>query len=592
MTRWRDLFSSRQLVALTTYSDLVRESREQVRRDSLAAGLHDGKSLAEGGAGALAYSEALATLLAFSVDKAAEYGCTIVPWYSKEDRPKGLFARQAIPMVWDYAEVNPFADIGGAFSPSVNIVAGSLAGCPDGGPAATVRQMDATADQSNPPCVVSTDPPYYDNIAYADLSDFFYVWLRQSLKPVFPDLFSTLTVPKAEELVATPYRHGSKEKAEAFFLKGMTRAMGRLAEQAHPAYPVTIYYAFKQAETDEEGGSATSQPARAGTHSWKQSYVQVLLFPALGRCEPSGGLAAEGLAPTPSPPASSSSADLARPMRRTPRAASSSPRSRRNCHWPSPTSSAATSPRSTWHRPPSARAWRSTRATPRCSTPTASRSRSARPWPSSTRPSTKRWPSRRATSTPTAAGPWPGSIMRASLRANTAWPRPSPRPRTPAWQAWSRPASWSPAGARSASSSPRNSPPTGTPPRTSGSPTGRSVHHLIRVLDAGGEAAAAALVAKLGDKAEPARELCYRLYTLCERKKRATEALAYNGLVLSWPEITRLAREGGKPRQRASHPVRRQRGITRGHQQPRTRRQGAGTPQGRPRALRRAGVPQ
>jgi putative DNA methylase len=252
MTRWRDLFSSRQLVALTTYSDLVRESRERVRRDALAAGLDDGKPLAEGGIGALAYSDAVATLLAFSVDKAAEYGCTIVPWYSKEDRPKGLFARQAIPMVWDYAEVNPFADIGGAFIPSVNIVAGSLAGCPDGGPAATVRQMDATADQSNPACVVSTDPPYYDNIAYADLSDFFYVWLRQSLKPVFPELFSTLTVPKAEELVATPYRHGTKEKAEAFFLEGMTRAMGRLAEQAHPAYPVSLLCV--QAGRDRRGG--------------------------------------------------------------------------------------------------------------------------------------------------------------------------------------------------------------------------------------------------------------------------------------------------------------------------------------------------
>ena len=105
--------------------------------------------------------------------------------------------------------------------------------------------------------VVSTDPPYYDNIGYADLSDFFYVWLRRSLKPVFPELFATLAVPKAEELVATPYRHGSKEKAETFFLDGMTQAMHRLAEQAHPAFPVTIYYAFKQAESD--GADGTTQ---------------------------------------------------------------------------------------------------------------------------------------------------------------------------------------------------------------------------------------------------------------------------------------------------------------------------------------------
>ena len=104
--------------------------------------------------------------------------------------------------------------------------------------------------------LVSTDPPYYDNIGYADLSDFFYVWLRRSLKPVFPDLFATLAVPKAEELVATPYRHGNKKKAEAFFLAGMTEAMRRLAEQAHPGFPVTIYYAFKQSET--KGGKGTA----------------------------------------------------------------------------------------------------------------------------------------------------------------------------------------------------------------------------------------------------------------------------------------------------------------------------------------------
>ena len=113
------------------------------------------------------------------------------------------------------------------------------------------RKSDAATQVTSADKVVSTDPPYYDNIGYADLSDFFYVWLRRSLRPVFPDLFATLAVPKAEELVATPYRHGSKEKAEAFFLDGMTQAMHRLAEQAHPAFPVTIYYAFKQAESDE-----------------------------------------------------------------------------------------------------------------------------------------------------------------------------------------------------------------------------------------------------------------------------------------------------------------------------------------------------
>ncbi len=122
----------------------------------------------------------------------------------------------------------------------------------------SAQQADAHGRSLSQRRVVSTDPPYYDNIGYADLSDFFYVWLRRSLRPVFPDLFATLAVPKAEELVATPYRHGSKEKAEAFFLDGMTQAMHRLAEQAHPAFPVTIYYAFKQAEATSADGTTST----------------------------------------------------------------------------------------------------------------------------------------------------------------------------------------------------------------------------------------------------------------------------------------------------------------------------------------------
>jgi putative DNA methylase len=259
LTTYGDLFTPRQLVALTTLSDLVQEARDRVKRDALAAGLpDDGKPLRDGGTGAPAYAEALATYLAFSADKTAEYGCTIVPWYAKEDRPKGLFARQAIPMVWDYAEVNPLSEIGGSWSASVGIVAGGLGGCHADGPSGRATQMDAAATSSAREAVVSTDPPYYDNVGYADLSDFFYVWLRRSLRPVFPNLFATLAVPKAEELVATPYRHGGREKAEAFFLDGMTQAMHRLAQQAHPAFPVTIYYAFKQSESESEAGAAST----------------------------------------------------------------------------------------------------------------------------------------------------------------------------------------------------------------------------------------------------------------------------------------------------------------------------------------------
>ena len=160
-------------------------------------------------------------------------------------------------MTWDYGESNPLGAASGNYVSAALLVAKALL-------ASTVRtagfarQDDARTQVEGSGKVVSIDPPYYDNIGYADLSDFFYVWLRRSLRDVFPDIFATLAVPKAEELVATPYRHGSKEKAEAFFLDGMTEAMSRLAEQAHAAFPVTIYYAFKQSETKGEAGVSST----------------------------------------------------------------------------------------------------------------------------------------------------------------------------------------------------------------------------------------------------------------------------------------------------------------------------------------------
>ena len=160
-------------------------------------------------------------------------------------------------MIWDFAEGNPFSTSTGNYSGSVDWVGESIDSYPGSQPA-FVRAADAALQDISAAKVVSTDPPYYDNIGYADLSDFFYVWLRRTMRTCFPELFATLTVPKNEELVATPHRHGGKGKAEAFFLDGMTRAMGRLAVQVHPAFPVTIYYAFKQAESDAVDGTAST----------------------------------------------------------------------------------------------------------------------------------------------------------------------------------------------------------------------------------------------------------------------------------------------------------------------------------------------
>jgi len=252
-----DYFTSRQLVALSTFSDLVSEAREHIRTDALEAGMpDDGRSLDAGGTGATAYGEALSVFLAFANDKVANIGSSIASWMSDRGAFRETFARQAIPMVWDFAESNPFANAGGSLATAIEKGAMAIEWLPTSCNA-LAQQADAATQRLSDRRVVSTDPPYYDNIAYADLSDYFYVWLRRSLGPVFQGLFATVAVPKIEELVATPYRHGGKAGAEKFFLDGMTAAMHNISELAHGAFPVTIYYAFKQAETKEAGTSST-----------------------------------------------------------------------------------------------------------------------------------------------------------------------------------------------------------------------------------------------------------------------------------------------------------------------------------------------
>jgi putative DNA methylase len=261
-----DLFTPRQLVALTTFSDLVQEAIEKCRQDAVAAGIADDPStssgqadigLDAGGTGASAYAQAVGVYLGFGVDRLVDRSSTICGWDTGYTKIRNTFGRQAIPMTWDYCEGNAFSESTGNFEDLLEWVYKFLKAAP-ANTTGEVKQSDAQSQTISKNKLVSTDPPYYDNIGYADLSDFFYVWLRKSLKPIFPGLYATLAVPKAEELVATPYRHGSKEKAEAFFLDGMTRAIRNLAEQAHPAFPVTIYYAFKQAETKGEAGTSST----------------------------------------------------------------------------------------------------------------------------------------------------------------------------------------------------------------------------------------------------------------------------------------------------------------------------------------------
>ena len=262
LTIYGDLFTERQLVALTTLSELAQEAHVRVKRDALAAGLvDDGIPLCEGGARAGAYSDAIIVYLGLAVSKSSDKYSNIVAWDKSRDMPSHVFTKQAIPMAWDYAEANPFSQSSGNFSNAVDWICKAIKMLPLVSPASPkgiVTQQDASVQLISADKIISTDPPYYDNIGYADLSDFFYVWLRRSIKSIFPSLFATLAVPKADELVATPYRHCGKEKAEAFFLDGMTLAMERIADQSHQAFPVTIYYAFKQAETKSGSGTAST----------------------------------------------------------------------------------------------------------------------------------------------------------------------------------------------------------------------------------------------------------------------------------------------------------------------------------------------
>ncbi len=254
MTQWSHLFTNRQLLALTTFSDLVIEARERVVRDAGAAGLDPGDLLESGGSGAEAYADAVSTYLAFAIGKHADYGNSLVAWYPQEDRPSHLFTLATVPMAWDFCELNPLADVGGAWSRSLKIVSESFEGLGRGAPAVVVQRP---AEQQPERVLISTDPPYYDNIGYADLSDFFYVWLRRSLRSVHPELLGTMLVPKSEELVANPHRHDGPGGAKDFFENGFRRVFARARETALAEYPITVYYAFKQSDADEDGTAST-----------------------------------------------------------------------------------------------------------------------------------------------------------------------------------------------------------------------------------------------------------------------------------------------------------------------------------------------
>jgi putative DNA methylase len=536
LTRFGDLFSRRQLTALTTFSDLVVESITRIVDDAIAANLpNDSKSLAADGSGARAYAESIATYLAFAVDYAANYWSVIAT--PAEGFIRGTFARQAIPMTWDFAEAPPFGSTSGSWMGGIEWISKSLEHFPAQANGIAFA-ADAATQTMSVNKVVSTDPPYYDNICYADLSDYFFVWLRRALRGVFPDLFVTVAVPKAEELVASPYRHGGKEKAEAFFLSGMTEAMHRLAEQVHPGFPVTIYYAFKQAESDEEEGTIST-----GWDTFLDAVIQAG-FAITGtwpvrteRGSRSIGIGSNALASSIVLVCQSRSSNAPKTTRREyvgslkAELPDALVHLQRSNIAPVDLAQAAIGPGMAVYT-------RYAQVMDAAGKPLSVREAlslinqtldEVLAEQEGNFDADTRWAVAWFEQDGFAEGEY-GVAETLSKAKNTsiggmveAGILSSKRGKVRLLKPNELGDNWDPA----------------TDPRLN---AWEIVHRLIRALEAGGESAAASLVGKLGAKAEIARELAYRLYTIAERKKRAAEALSYNGLVQSWPEITRLAR--------------------------------------------------
>ena len=256
---WGKIFTDRQLTALCTFSDLVAEVRTIIEKDATISLENESSTpLRAGGLGASAYADAVSIYLGFLVGQLANHSSTICGWNSPNQQMRSTFSRQALPMTWDFAEVNPFSESSGSY---YNLFTRQVKGFETLGNGianeTSIEQMDAQNVEYPVDVVVSTDPPYYDNIAYADLSDFFFVWMKRSLRAVYPDLFNILATPKADELVAVAYRHGGRSEAENFFLNGMSAAISKMASASSSEYPTAIYYAFKQSEIEQEGIAST-----------------------------------------------------------------------------------------------------------------------------------------------------------------------------------------------------------------------------------------------------------------------------------------------------------------------------------------------
>lgn len=559
MNSFGDLFTSRQLLALTTFADLVPEAISRIKADALLSGMpDDGRGLDVGGSSATAYAEAIAMYLGIALSRFSDRNNALCTWDSgpvgtrastggsaRTASLRNLFARQAIPMTWDYGEANPFSESGGGFNSAFEWLIPAIAALP-GKVLSMAHMADAQNQIISTNKVISTDPPYYDNIAYADLSDFFYVWLRRSLRPIFPNLYATLAVPKAEELVATPYRHGSKEKAETFFLDGMTAAMHNLASQAHPAFPVTIYYAFKQSDTKEGDGTHSTgwetfleAVLRAGftlTGTWPMrtelgnrmigSGTNALASSIVLVCRPRDA-AAETI----------SRREFQRQLREhLPEALETmiGGTSGQSPIAPVDLAQAAIGPGMAIYSQYAAVLNQDgtpmrvhdalvliNREITEYLTPDAGSFDAdtlfANGW--FEQYGWAEGPFGEADVLARGKGTSVAGVAQAGVVQSGAG-----KVRLLRWAEYR--SDWDPRSDERA-------------------PIWEATHHLIRALNSQGETAAGVLLAAMPDKAEPIRQLAYHLYTLCERKKWAEEARAYNELITAWHAVLEASREQG-----------------------------------------------
>lgn len=549
---YRDLFLHRQAATIAAFADAVAECHSHVLSDALRAGLHDDTtSLDQGGRGARAYADAITVILSMCLDRMAMSNNILVQWFidprSGGGKATPAFRMQNISMVWDFVETNPFADsVGGWCGPVLESVLSSFALVAHDAAPAVVVQGDARTTLRHIPenSLVATDPPYYANIGYADLSDFFYPWLRRCLRAISPQVFSTVATPKAEELIAASFRHGGRQaEADKYFRDGFIDVFTTARERTSGAYPTLVIYALKQGEAATGAGTGwevfldgvlasgmsvvATWPVRTTTLTRTRAIGSNALASAI--CVVCRPRPLDAVVETRRRFLDALKTELPTAFRQL----------QQSNIAPVDLAQAAIGPGMAIFSRYSGVVDAGGRTVSVGEALAAINQvlDEALAEQESDFDSDSRWALTwfdqhgfaegdfgiaetlsKAKNT-SVMGLQEAGIVKAS-RGKVRLLKPSElRP------------DWDPASDTRLT-------------------TWELVHYLIRALEKGGESEAADLVAKLGTKAEAARELCYRLFTLCERNKRATEAGAYNALVQSWPEISRLARDSRRPVER------------------------------------------